>query len=116
MLINDYICTFIPISHILQLCTRKMESAVTLDRLKNHFETIINRTFLAYDLRNCRDPADKETLRVIEQDVRYMEKAVADLKKVKTLVEMALKRGGGGGALNYIFDVSSPSPQQRRVL
>jgi len=59
-----------------------MESAVTLDRLKNHFETIINRTFLAYDLRNCRDPADKETLRVIEQDVRYMEKAVADLKKV----------------------------------
>lgn len=59
-----------------------MEGKATVDGLKNHFETIIRRTFLAYDLRNCNDPVDKETLRTIEQDVRYMERAVAELKKV----------------------------------
>ena len=92
-----------------------MENAVTLDRLKSHFETIINRTFLAYDLRNRRDPADKETLRVIEQDVRYMEKALADLKKVKTLIESRClsnpTRGGGrGGALNRVFEHERSPP------
>jgi len=59
-----------------------MESSATVGSLKTHFETIINRTFLAYDLRNCYDAADRDTLRGIEQDVRYMEKALTELKKV----------------------------------
>jgi len=66
----------------LNVKTFKMEGKATVDGLKNHFETIIRRTFLAYDLRNCNDPVDKETLRTIEQDVRYMERAVTELKKV----------------------------------
>jgi len=55
-----------------------------VDNLRRHFETIINRTLLAYDLRNCRDPADRETLRIIELDIRHMEKAITELKKVIT--------------------------------
>ena len=62
-----------------------MESSATVGSLKTHFETIINRTFLAYDLRNCYDVADRDTLRGIEQDVRYMEKALTELKKVRDL-------------------------------
>ena len=69
----------------LSVKTLKMEGKATVDGLKNHFETIIRRTFLAYDLRNCNDPVDKETLRAIEQDVRYMERAVTELKKVSIL-------------------------------
>lgn len=62
-----------------------------VDDLKKHFETIINRTFLAYDLRSCRDPADKETLRVLELDIRHMEKAICELRKtiVNGNVELA---------------------------
>jgi len=59
-----------------------MENSVNVAGLKKHFETIVNRTLLAYDLRNCYDAADKETLRVIEQDVRHMERALTELKKV----------------------------------
>ena len=59
-----------------------MANQATVENLKRHFETIINRTFLAYDLRNCYDAVDKEVLRSIEQDVRYMERAMTELKKV----------------------------------
>lgn len=50
--------------------------------LKKHFEMTMNRTFLAYDLRNCHDPADRETLRIVEMDIRHMEKAILELRKV----------------------------------
>lgn len=54
----------------------------SVNDLKSHFETKINRTFLAYDLRNCNDSADRETLRGIELDIRHMEKAIVELRKV----------------------------------
>ena len=55
----------------------------SVEGLKKHFEMMVNRTFLAYDLRNCHEPADRETLRIVEMDIRHMEKAILELRKVR---------------------------------
>lgn len=56
-----------------------LEGSISL--LEHHLESLITKTFLAFDLRNL-DSSDSALLKAIDQDVKLMNKGLIDLRKV----------------------------------